>query len=129
MQIAHLQSQISFTIFSNELYDELSMYIIESEFRDDRYIDEEELYRDALKKFEESKSPNIVIEASIDNIIDSLEEDYYSDKVVLGDIARVTDKEMSVEMKSLITELSFDLDNNTCDVTIANGDIEKDGYD
>ena len=128
-QIAQLQSQISVTSFSKELYDELSMYIIESEFRDDRYIDEEELYRDALKKFEESKSPNIVIEASIDNIIDSLEEDYYSDKVVLGDIARVTDKEMSVEMKSLITELSFDLDNNTCDVTIANGDIEKDGYD
>ena len=128
-QIAQLQSQISVTSFSKELYDELSMYIIESEFRDDRYIDEEELYRDALKKFEESKSPNIVIEASIDNIVDSLEEDYYSDKVVLGDIARVTDKEMSVEMKSLITELSFDLDNNTCDVTIANGDIEKDGYD
>ena len=128
-QIAQLQSQISVTSFSKELYDELSMYIIESEFRDDRYIDEEELYRDALKKFEESKSPNIVIEASIDNIIDSLEEDYYSDRVVLGDIARVTDKEMSVEMKSLITELSFDLDNNTCDVTIANGDIEKDGYD
>ena len=128
-QISQLQSQISVTSFSKELYDELSMYIIESEFRDDRYIDEEELYRDALKKFEESKSPSVVIEASIDNIIDSLEEDYYSDKVVLGDIARVTDKEMSVEMKSLIVELSFDLDNNTCDVTIANGDIEKDGYD
>lgn len=128
-QISQLQSQISVTSFSKELYDELSMYIIESEFRDDRYIDEEELYRDALKKFDESKSPSVVIEASIDNIIDSLEEDYYSDKVVLGDIARVTDKEMSVEMKSLIVELSFDLDNNTCDVTIANGDIEKDGYD
>ena len=128
-QISQLQSQISVTSFSKELYDELSMYIIESEFRDDRYIDEEELYRDALNKFEEAKSPSVVIEASIDNIIDSLEEDYYSDKVVLGDIARVTDKEMNVEMKSLIVELSFDLDNNTCDVTIANGDIEKDGYD
>ena len=128
-QISQLQSQISVTSFSKELYDELSMYIIEGEFRDDRYIDEEELYHDALKKFEEAKSPSVVIEASIDNIIDSLEEDYYSDKVVLGDIARVTDKEMSVEMKSLIVELAFDLDNNTCDVTIANGDIEKDGYD
>ncbi|HZJ98955.1 MAG TPA: phage tail protein, partial [Tissierellaceae bacterium] len=104
-QISQLQSQISVTSFSKELYDELSMYIIEKEFRDDRYIDEKELYHDALKKFDESRSPSVVIEASIDNIIDSLEEDYYSDKVVLGDIARVTDKEMNVEMKSLIVEL------------------------
>src|SRR5690606_26150253 len=120
---------ISVTSFTKELRDELNPFIIESEFRDDRYVDDAELYDDAVKKFEEAKTPNIVIDASIENIIDSLEEDYFSDKIVLGDLARVVDKDMNIDYKSVIIELSFNLDNEECQLVIANNTDDKDGFD
>lgn len=128
-EISRLQELISITSFSPELIKELNPFIIEKDFSDDRYIDEKELYQDALKKFEESRNPTYIVNASIDNIISSLEEEYYSDKVVLGDIARILDRDMRVDMKSLITEMTFNMDENSHEITISEGDIEADGYD
>lgn len=128
-EISRLQELISVTSFSPVLLEELNPFIIEKDFSDDRYIDEQELYQDAVKKFEESRNPTYIVNASIDNIINSLEEEYYSDKVVLGDIARIVDKDMRVDMKSLITEMTFSMDENSHDITISEGDIDSDGYD
>lgn len=125
----NLQDKIAITSLSKELIDELNPYIIEKEFKDDRYINEEELYEDAKKHFEESRMPSIEIESSIDNIINSLEDKYYKDKIRLGDIARITSKEMRVDTRSVITEVSFDMDGKSHEITIANDDIDSDGFD
>lgn len=128
-EISRLQKLISVTSFSPKLLKELNPFIIEKDFSDDRYINEKELYQDALENFEEARNPTYVVNASIDNIINSLEEEYYSDKVVLGDIARIVDKDMRVDMKSLITEMTFSMDENSHNITISEGDIDVDGYD
>lgn len=128
-KITSLQNGIAINSLSKELVDELNPYIIEKEFRDDRHIDEESLYDDGLKHFEESKSPNVKIESSIDNILNSLEDEYYKDKIKIGDIARITSKEMRVDMRSIITELKFDMDGDSHEITIANDDIDSDGFD
>lgn len=128
-ELTLLQNQISTTSFTKELVDELNPFIIEKEFRDERYIDDEELYDDALEKFSENQTPNYVINASIDNIIGSLEEEYYSDKIVLGDIARIREEDMGIDMKSLITEMTFHMDEDSHEITISQGNIDIDGYD
>lgn len=127
--ISNLQESISVTSFSNELMNELNPFIIEKDFKDERYIDEEELYDDAVKEFENAKNPSYSITASIDNIIESLEEEYYGDKVALGDIARIVDSDMRVDMKSLITEMKFNMDEKSHEITISDGDVDIDGYD
>ena len=128
-EITNLQDRIAITSLSKDLIDELNPYIIEKEFRDERYIDEEELYDDALKYFDEYKIPRVQIEASIDNIISSLDDEYYRDKIKLGDIARITSKDMRVDMKSLITQISLNMDGKSHELTIANDDIDSDGFD
>lgn len=128
-KISSLQDGIVINSLSKELVDELNPYIIEKEFRDDRHIDEESLYDDGLRHFEESKYPSVKIEASIDNILNSLEDEYYKDKIKIGDIARITSNEMRVDMRSIITELKFDMDGKSHEITIANDDIDADGFD
>lgn len=107
-------------MFTPQLKDELSLYIIEKEWRDDRYIDEFELYTDALKKFEEIRQPKVVIEVSIDNLMNIIEEQYYWDKLVLGDLIKVKYPQMNIEYMAKIIEINYDLENGEAELTIAN---------
>ena len=129
LQKNSLQDRIAVTSLSVDLLDELNPYIIEKEFRDDRYIDEKELFHDAKKKFKNSQKPDLKIETSIDNILNSVEDEYYDDKLVIGDIARITNKEMRVDTKSIITELRFDMDGDSHELVITNDNSNSDGFD
>lgn len=120
-EISNIQEIISQQAnFTQELLDELSLYIIESTWRDDRYIDVQELYNDALKKFSEIRQPKVVIEASIDNLLNIVEEQYYWDKLTLGDLIKVKYKEMNIEYMAKIIEINYDFENGETTLTIAN---------
>lgn len=119
--ISDLQDEISKgSNFTKELLDELNLYIIESSWTDDRYIDVKELYNDAIKKFIKLKEPKVVIEASIDSLIDAIEEQYYWDKLVLGDLIKVKYPQMNIEYTAKIIEINYDLAGRTADLVIAN---------
>jgi hypothetical protein len=120
-QIDSLQSDIATQAnFTDELLNELNLYIIEKKWKDDRYIDVEELYSDAVKKFEEMRQPKIVIEASIENLLNIIEEQYYWDKIVLGDLIKVKYPQMKIEYMAKIIEINYDLENGEVNLTIAN---------
>lgn len=106
--------------FTPQLLDELDLYIIEAEWKDDRYIDVKELYDDALDKFEEMRQPKVVITVDIDNLFNILEEQYYWDKVILGDIIKVKYPQMKIEYKSRIVEIEYDFSVQEISITIAN---------
>ena len=124
-----LQNSVSITSFTSELLDELDIYIIEKDFYDDRYIDETELYNAGINKFAEIRSPKIVVEISIDNLLNVVEEQYYWDKIVLGDIIHVKYPDMKINYKSTIVGLDFDLDEMDCSVKIANHTDNLDSID
>ncbi|UUV46194.1 tail endopeptidase [Bacillus phage vB_BanS-Thrax2] len=106
--------------FTPELLEELNLFIIESTWRDDRYVDAEELYQDSLKKFEELREPKVVIEVSIDNLLNVIEEQYYWDKLNLGDLIKVKYPQMNIEYMAKIIEIKFDFGNDEATITIAN---------
>jgi hypothetical protein len=106
--------------FTQDLIDELDLFVIEKEWRDDKYIDEYELYQDSLKKFEELRQPKVVIEANIDNILDVVEEQYYWDKLYLGDLAKVKYTQMKLEYMAKIIQIDYDVDNRVAKLIIAN---------
>lgn len=120
-QLNTLQDEISQQAsFTPQLLDELNPYIIESTWRDDRYIDVNELYEDAIKKFTELRQPKVVIEVDIDNLMNIVEEQYYWDKLVLGELIKVKYPQMNIEYMAKIIEINYDLENNEASLVIAN---------
>ena len=104
-EMTALQDSVSITSFTPELLDELDVYIVEKDFYDDRYIDETELYNAGINKFAEIRSPKIVVEISIDNLLNVVEEQYYWDKIVLGDMIQVKYPNMKINYKSTIINI------------------------
>lgn len=106
--------------FTNELKDELKLYINEYTWKDDNYIDDEELYADGLKKFEELRKPKVVVEATIANFLNAIEEQHNWDKLILGDLIKVKYPHMKIEYIAKIIEMNFDIDNDEVELVIAN---------
>lgn len=120
-QLSTLQSEIeNQASFTPELRKELNPFIIESVWKDDDYIDEQELYNDALEKFEEIRKPKVVIEVDIVNLMNVIEEQYYWDKFMLGDLIKVKYPQMNIEYMAKIIEINYDLENGEATLTIAN---------
>lgn len=120
-QIDKLQDEIATgSGFTPQLLDELNLFIIESKWADDKYIDAKELYQDGLKKFEEIRQPKVVLDVTIDNLLNIIEEQYYWDKLVLGDLIKVKYPQMNIEYTAKIIEIKYDLENNEASITVAN---------
>ncbi len=128
-QVSVLQNAISVRSFTKELIDELEPYIIEKEIEDARYIDEDELYEFAKEKFSEIREPRVVIETGIEGLMNSVEEQYYWDKLNLGDTMRVRQKRMNIDYKSRIIEMNIGLDDSDVEVKIANFTENVDNLD
>lgn len=130
-QIEMLQKEIERASgFTPELLDELNLYIIERDWVDDRYIDPQELYEDGLKEFERLRQPKVVIDITIDNLLNIVEEQYYWDKLVLGDRIKVKYPQMNIEYMATIIEINYDLEAGEANLVIANtkellDDMEK----
>ena len=121
VQLQNIQDDIaSRANFTESLLKELNPYIIESTWRDDRYIDVNELYQDAIEKFVELRQPKVVIEVGIDNLMNIIEEQYYWDKLVLGELIKVKYPQMNIEYMAKIIEINYDLENGEATLTIAN---------
>lgn len=112
-----LSNQASFT---PALRDELNLYIYDAVWRDDRYIDAEELLADGIKQFEEIRKPKIVIEVTMENLMNIVEEQYYWDKLVLGDLIKVRYPQMNIEYMAKIIEINYDLDAGEANLVVAN---------
>jgi phage minor structural protein len=120
-QLDSLTSQVAMgNVFTQDLLDELSLFIIESVWRDDRYIDATELYNDAVKKFDEIRQPKVVIDVTIENLLNIIEEQYYWDKITLGDLIKIKYPQMKIEYMATIIQIDYDLDATEISLTIAN---------
>lgn len=120
-QIESLQAGILIeSNFTEDLLNELNPFIIEKEWKDDRYTNAQELYDDAVAKFEELRQPKVVLDATIDNLLNNIEEQYYWDKLVLGDLIKVKYPQMNIEYMAKIIEINYDFDEGEISVKIAN---------
>lgn len=106
--------------FTEKLVDELKLYIVEKRFDDDRYIDEQELYDDALKKFKTMREPKVVLTIDVENFLEIVEEQYYWDKLVLGDLIKIRYPLMNIEYMATIVQIDYDFEGGSISLTIAN---------
>lgn len=117
--IDNLRRDANFTL---ELIKELNLFVIERDFRDDRYIDEQELYDDAVKKFTSMREPKVVINIDIENFLEVIEEQYYWDKLVLGDLIKIRYPSMNIKYLAKIIQIDYNFESGEISLTIANAE-------
>jgi phage minor structural protein len=126
--IATLQSELAIeNNFTADQIKERNMFIIESEWSDDNYFEEQSLYIDAQKYFEILKQPQTVINMDIVNFLNVIEEQRNWDKLSLGDTITIQHERLGIDVQAKIIEIQFDYESDGISLTIANvKDIQTD---
>jgi len=106
--------------FTEEEIQERSLFIIEKEWIDQNYDNAEDLYTDALIKFEELSLPKTVINIDIVNFLEIVEEQKNWDKLNLGDIVTVTYEDLNIDVQAKIVEIEYDFEEGNISLVIAN---------
>lgn len=106
--------------FTADEIKELNQYIIEAEWEDQNYIDDQQLYNDAIKNFQTMKIPPVTIKVDIVNLLDIVEEQRNWDKLVLGDIINIRYERLNINAQAQIIEMDFNYEDGTVTITISN---------
>ncbi|MDG0874540.1 phage tail protein [Paenibacillus thiaminolyticus] len=119
--IAELQKTLSAdSNFAPELLQELNLYVIEREFSDEKYIDEQDLYEAALEKFKELQRPRTTFRIDIVNFLEIVEEQHNWDKLVVGDWVTIKHERLQIEIEARIAEMTYDYEDGNISLTISN---------
>jgi lysophospholipase L1-like esterase/outer membrane protein W len=105
---------------SAELLSELQDYIFEDEFSDDNQINDEDLYELGVKQLKKVCIPPINISLGIVNFFAILEEKHNWKRLAIGDIVRIKHDKLKIDVKATVNQLSFDFENNSIGITVAN---------
>lgn len=120
-QIKQLRDLLSLeNNFTPEQIEEMNEYVIVKEFSDQNYIDDHELYKDALEKFKELQKPQLSVTIDIVNFLEIIEEQHNWDKLILGDEVIIEYDVMNIEVSAKIIEINYDYEEANISLTIAN---------
>lgn len=120
-QIDDLQAKLlAQNNFSPTQLQELNPYVIEREFYDDTYIDENDLYLAAQEKFLELQKPSLSIDIGIVNFLEIIEEQRNWDKLVLGDFININYEPTKTKVTARIVNISFDYEKSDIKLTLSN---------
>lgn len=124
MSITNLKSLLSIeNNFTPEQIMERNTFIIERTWTDDNIFDDEELYHEALKKFNEFRVPRLSLNISIINLFNVLEEHKKWDKLYLGEQISVYYERFKIDHNAMILGMNFDFD--TDDISLEISDVRK----
>ena len=106
--IVSYQELISTTSFTQELQNELSLFIYEQEFSDDRYIEEDELYKVGKEQFDKYQRPVRTFNIQLASFVNSIESQHISDRLQIGEEVLVKSTKLKTEYKSIVLGYSVD---------------------
>jgi len=106
--------------FTSKQLQELNYFVIEREFADDVYIDEQDLYDATLEKFKELQVPQLSVEIDIVNFLEIIEEQRNWDKLTLGDFVNVKYEPLDIALTARISEISYDYGGSSIKLTLSN---------
>lgn len=113
--------------FRPELIKEKKLYTITKEWRDDNYIDPQDLYDAALKTFKDMREPAVVLNIDIVNLLEIVEEAHNWDKLRLGDKMNVKYPQMRINSTATILQIDYNFEDGSVKLTISNiSNVETD---
>ncbi|WP_431785777.1 phage tail spike protein [Paenibacillus lactis] len=106
--------------FTPELLQELNYFVIEREFNDDKYVNEQDLYEAAQEKFKELQQPQLSIAIDIINFLEIVEEQRNWNKLTLGDFVNIKYEPTDTYVTARISEISYDYEGGSINLTLSN---------
>ncbi|OMD75292.1 phage tail protein [Paenibacillus odorifer] len=128
IQINNLQSLLSSSNnfnFTPEQLIELQRFVKVSTFKDDTYIEAEDLLKAGEEKFKEVRIPLLTADIDVVYFLSVLSEQSKWDKLVLGDDVSVKYERIGVNVKAKIIEINYDFEGERISLTLAN--VRNDG--
>ncbi|MBL4950976.1 phage tail protein [Neobacillus sp. YIM B02564] len=127
--IQSLRNEISIeNNFTADQMKERNYYIIEKTWQDDNYIDENDLYEEAIKRFNDMKKPKTTFTIDIINFLNIVEEQRNWDKLSIGDVVTIKYDLFDTLVTAKIMEIHYDYEQNNISLTISDGrDISDEG--
>ncbi|MEK4432981.1 phage tail spike protein [Paenibacillus sp. FSL M7-0802] len=120
-KISSLQHETSDSVnFTNEQLYELKDYIIEREFTDTKYIDEQDLFDATQEKFKELQVPQLSMEVDIVNFMEIIEAQFDWKKLNLGDFVNVKYEPMGLNLTAKMIEIKYDYENSNISLVVSN---------
>lgn len=114
--------------FTQAEIEEWEFYIIEKEYYNESITDDEDLLAEAIEVFEETRQPPIDLTLSMDNFLSSFDYNFDKDKLSIGDTLRLKSRDLNINVKAKITNLTFDYDSGDIQVTVSNTTRESDDF-
>ncbi|MEM5009229.1 GH25 family lysozyme [Niallia taxi] len=105
---------------SESLLEELNDYTYEEDFTDTNQINDADLYEAGIAYLNKVSSPPINISMGIVNFFAVLEESHNWNRLSIGDIIRVRHDKLGIDVKVTVDSLSFDFEQYSIDITVAN---------
>lgn len=102
---------------------ELNPYIIEKEFRDEKYTSDvvKDLYFAGVAQFQQLQLPKTIIKIDIVDFLEIIECQNDWDKLVhIGDLITIEYSRFNLKVQAQISEMEFDHENRTVNLTISN---------
>lgn len=120
-QMANINTELSASKnFTQAQIKELDKYVVVQYFSDDTLFDDEDLFKEAKKKFDEIKIPQLSLKISIENFLNIIEEQGNWDKLLLGDKVIIKYEKFDLKIEAKIIEIEYDYENDEINLTIAN---------
>ncbi|OIK23019.1 DUF7359 domain-containing protein [Bacillus amyloliquefaciens] len=128
--ISELKETLKFEKYlTDDLKEELSVFILEGEWSNDSVFDETELYEKSIEEMEKRNAPPINITLDVVNFFNCLSESHNWDRCSLGDAVRIRSEELKTDVKARLVTFNFDFAQKTMDVTISNGKKIKSDFE
>lgn len=120
-QVANLRASISIeSNFTPAQIIERNKYVIEKPWHDDNFIDDQDLYDEAIKRFEEMKKPKTTFSIDIIDFLSIIEEQRNWDKLSLGDTVTINYEQLGTNITAKIIEIHHNYEDDSITLTISN---------
>jgi Chromosome segregation ATPases len=121
VQISALQQSLSLNgnLTADQLA-ELNPYIIEGVYENTNITSPEQLYEVLTKEFDKVKQPKIIVEISMVNLLEVVEEQDKWDKLRLGDVLTIINTHIGLNVQAKIIELNYDFESGDIGIVISN---------
>lgn len=117
--ILNYQSIISTNSFTKELRDELSLFIYEQEFSDDRYIEVQELFDAGKEQFDKYQQPVKSFTIELASFIGSLESQHLNGRLEIGEEVLIKSKNLETEYTSIVLGYNVDFSSGDYNLIIS----------
>jgi phage minor structural protein len=120
-EITNLNQLLQFdNYFTGDLLSEIREYIQVEEWSDDSQINDEDYFYAASDYLKTKSIPAVNLSLNIVNFFEIVEEQHNWNKMSIGDIIRVKHPKLGIDVKTTISEITFNYDEGTIQLTISN---------